>query len=222
MKYSYEELKIKLHEQSRDVYEKFSCTIAPRKVLGAENMKGVVTQFNDYFELVSQYVDFIINNEVSKINDTILFFQNGFNYMDGTISYDDNDMKEFLSIYLQMLYEAIIEYGFLYTGKVYAFAHQNDVNNKASNMYTKFSRSLKEYTEGQLFNNIKNLKGREKIFNILKPHEHSLDSHTILSYHSVELMYHITDKYLKGKEYKGKLQLKYDAVERIDHKLNEF
>jgi hypothetical protein len=37
-------------------------------------------------------------------------------------------LAEFLSIFLQSLYEAFTEYSFLQTGKACAFAHQNDVN----------------------------------------------------------------------------------------------
>ena len=45
---------------------------------------------------------------------------------------------------------------------------------------------------------------------------------TLLSYHSLYLMFQVTEAYLKRFNYNGKLKLDYNSIQNIDDKLSEF
>lgn len=214
MKLDYETLKTKLMEESSALYSIFISKIVRCKPLGID-FKILIERFNNYFTLVATYIKFIINNEIGKINDTIDFFQNGFDYIEKSLTHIDNDVEDLLSIYLQMLYEAFTEYNFLHTGKAFAFAHLNDINH-GGKLHVKFDRTFEEvYNTYRWFDEpkLKDLKNA-----LMSP---SIPC-TMLSYHSMYIMYHITKTYLKRNNYTGKLNLDYNSIEDMDNKLNEF
>jgi hypothetical protein len=214
MKIDYDLIKLKLAQVSNECYDLFYSKILLNKNLNIDVIE-LINKFNTFFNLASIYIEFVINNEISKINDTIAFFQNGFEYLNNLTDYVEDDVKEFLSIILQYLYESFTEYSFLHTGKACAFAHQNDIN-LHKNLHVKFSRDPNVYNNHKWFDdpNLKSMKntliGKFAV------------SCTILSYHSLYLMFRITEQYLKRIKYRGNVELDYNIIEGIDSKLNEF
>ena len=215
MSINYETLKTKLAEVSNLCYDSFHSKIVTDSKLNID-VKELIGNYNLLFQLANRYIELIINNEITKIKDALLLFENGFEYLDNSTCYVENDIKDFLSSYLQMLVEAFTEYNFLYTGKALAHAHRNDLNFGGGNkqLHVKFDRNRPSYEEKHWFDepNLRGMKNTLIVPNLC----------TLLSYHSLYLMFHVTEAYLKRLNYSGKLKLNYNSIENIDYKLSEF
>jgi len=215
MNIDYETLKTKLAEYSNLCYDSFYSKIVSNHKLNI-SFKDLISNYNSLFQLVNRYIELIINNEIAKIKDVILFFENGFEYVDNSKCYIENDIKDFLSTYLQMLVEAYTEYSFLYTGKAIANAHRNDLHygGGKKQLHVNFDRNRSSLEDNRWFEepNLKGMKNTLMVSNLC----------TLLSYHYLYLMFHVTKAYLKRFDYSGKLKLDYNSIEKIDGKLNEF
>jgi len=215
MNIDYETLKTKLAECSNLCYDSFHSKIVSNYKLNI-SFKDLISNYNSLFQLVNRYIELIVNNEITKIKDVILFFENGFEYLDNSKCYNENDIKDFLSNYLQMLVEAYTEYNFLYTGKAFVHAHRNDLlfGGGKKQLHVKFDRSRPSLVDNNWFDepNLKGMKNTLMVPNLC----------TLLSYHSLYLMFHVTEAYLKRFDYSGKLKLDYNSIEKIDDKLDEF
>jgi hypothetical protein len=211
----YETLKFRLSTVSDKINQKYNSTILRRRITSCDL---VVKEFNEFFKLASSYIGFIVDNEMSKINAALAFFNDGFKYKNGNVEYISSDIHSLLSIYLQLLTESFTEYSFLHDGKAKAFSHANDLNCtiNVEKIHSKIDRSNSAYTALRIFDEISDLKHFRNTMISESPC-------TNLSYHSLYLMYHVTNEYLRLKtKNKQKLFVDYNPIEEIDNKLNEF
>jgi len=215
--------KLKIYESVKTSLSKLSDVIISRYkkiVTGKQpqvDLKTLVQDCNKFFREAYYYIEIIIENETSKIDAALNFFNDGFQYKNESADYYSEDIRSLLTMLLQLLTESFTEYSFLHTGKAVAFQHLNDLNNTNVKIHTKIDRNDELKNNIHWFDKISNLKIMKRTLI-----EESYPC-TILSFHSLFLMFHIIQHHLITKKYKDKqVVLDYSFLENIDQKLNEF